>query len=178
MTTQLCILTCRNFHREVSAWIADQGLTDVVVQPFGAACLRPTADVARLRAAVREHLQAGDHVALFGGRCLADMADLADGERTYLCTAATCAELAAGRDLVAAHSAASGYVTTPGWLTTWEEVVAQGGLDRPAVRELLGPEVQRIVLFDTGVYEESAQRLASFADFCGLNAERVPVGLD
>ncbi len=178
VTTKLYILTCRNFYREVAAWAADQKAADVIVQPFAAACLQPAVPEAGLRAAVRDHLQAGNHVALYGGRCLADLADLADGERTYLCTATTCAELAGGRQLTAAHSAAGAYVTTPGWLDAWEEVVAQDGLDRPAVRALLGPQVQRIVLFDTGVYEESARRLAAFADFCGLGAEHVPVGRD
>lgn len=191
VTTRLYILTCRNFYREVSAWAADRQLADVIVEPFEAACLRPTADLEGLRRAVEERLHAGDRVALVGGRCLAPLAPpppnlggnggrapLADGEHTLLCTAASCAELVGGRQLAEAHAAAGAFVTTPGWLADWTAIVGRERLDRPAVQELLGRDVRSIVLFDTGVYEESERHLAAFADFCGLAADRVPVGLD
>lgn len=178
VTTKLYILTCRNFYHEVSAWAAERQLADVSVEPFEAACLRPTADQEGLRRAVAARLHAGDQVALVGGRCLAPLADLAEGERALLCTATSCAELVGGRQLVEAHTAAGAFVTTPGWLADWTALVGREGLDRPAVRELLGRDVHRIVLFDTGIYPESERHLAAFAEFCGLAADSVPVGLD
>lgn len=178
VTTKLYILTCRNFYREVSAWAAEQQLADVSVEPFEAACLRPTADQEDLRRIVAARLHAGDRVALVGGRCLAPLADLAEGERVFLCTAPSCAVLVGGRQLVEVHTAAGAFVTTPGWLADWTALVGRAGLDRPAVRELLGRDVRRIVLFDTGLYPESERHLAAFADFCGLAADRVPIGRD
>jgi signal transduction histidine kinase len=85
MSTKLCILTCHNFTREVTAYVERQALADVIVRSFESACFlrgaRPEAqEDAELDALVGLVAEcAGDHlnVALVGGRCLASWPELA-----------------------------------------------------------------------------------------------------
>ncbi len=177
MTTKLCILTCHSFEREVAACVAAQGRAEVIVKSFDDACLQPATDRAALAQAIETCAQADVKVALFGGRCLAGLPDLPGGDRMLACTATSCAELALNRPLVQAYTAAGAYVTTPGGLAEWERRVTQGA-DRPGLQRLLGEDTQRILLLDTGVYDDSADRLAAFAQVAGLPGEILPVGLD
>lgn len=177
MATELCILTCGNFFREVAAIIETQQIKDVTVKPFADACLRPGADRALLAQAVSEYSQAGAQVAIFGGRCLAGLQDLQADGRVVVYSTEACAELALNPEIVRAYTTAGAYLTTPGWLVEWAETIAQANMDPAAVRGLLGESAQRIVLLDTGVYPDSADRLQAFAAFVGLPAEILPVGL-
>lgn len=178
VSNKLCILTCQNFAREVAACAAALGGDEISVRTFADACLRPAADRTTLIRFLHECDQANTRAMLFGGRCLAGMGDLPQSDRVLLCTAEACAELATNPPLVEAYVAGGAYVATPGWLADWQGVVERAGLTREDVRALLGESVQRIVLLDTGVHAESAERLRDFAAFVGLPAEVVPVGLE
>lgn len=177
MTTKLCILTCHSFEREVAACVAAQNRAGVIVKTFDDACLQPATDRAALAQAIEACAQADVKLALFGGRCLAGLPDLPGGDRMLACTAASCAELALNRPLVQAHTAAGAYVTTPGGLAEWARRVTPGA-DRASLRRLLGEDTQRVLLLDTGVYADSTDRLAAFAQAVGLPGEILPVGLD
>lgn len=178
MTNRFCILTCRSYAREVAACVAALENADVAIKTFDEACLQPTGDRSAILQRLRECDHANVRVALFGGRCLAGLHDLPESDRITLCTADSCPELALNRAAVQAYVAGGAYVTTPGWLAAWESLIEQRGLTRAAARALLGESAQRIVLLDTGVYEESAEWLRAFAEFVGLPAESAPVGLE
>gem|GEM_PF-805090 len=177
MTTKLCILTCRSFEREVAACVAEQNRTDVIVKSLDDVCLQPTTDRAALSQAIETCAQADVKVALFGGRCLAALPDLPGGDRLLACTAASCPELALNPAIVQAYTAAGAYVITPGGLAGWERRLA-AAIDRASLRRLLGETAQRILLLDTGVYDDSADRLTAFTQAAGLPGEILPVGLD
>ncbi|MDQ1300696.1 MAG: hypothetical protein QG637_616, partial [Chloroflexota bacterium] len=178
VTNKICVLTCHNFAREVAACVVAQAAEEITVETFAGACLRPATDHAALTQAVQELTQAHVKVALFGGRCLAGLQGLPDGDQVAVCTADSCPELALNRPVIQAYTAAGAYVTTPGWLADWARLIERDGLDRAGLRELLGEATQRILLLDTGVYDDSADRLAAFAKFVGLPGEILPVGLD
>ncbi len=178
MTNKICVLTCHNFEREVAACVVAQGSEEVIVKSFDDACLRPAADRTALVQAVHECTQVNMKVALLGGRCLAGLQDLPDGDRVAICTADSCPELVLNRHVVQAYTAAGAYVTTPGWLADWARLTERDGLDREGLRKLVGESTRRIILLDTGVYDDSADRLAAFAEFAGLPSEILPVGLD
>lgn len=177
MATELCILTCRSFEREVAAVIEAQQIKDVTVKSFAGACLRPAADRATLTQAVRECTQAGMRVAIFGGRCLAGLQELLEDDRVTVYTAENCPELALNRQVIHAYTAAGAYVTTPGGLAEWAETLAQADLAPTPARAALGAAAQRILLLDTGVYPDSLDQLQAFATFVGLPGEVLPVGL-
>jgi signal transduction histidine kinase len=157
--------------------VAAQDRAEVIVKSFDDVCLQPATDRAALAQAIEACAQTDVKLALFGGRCLAGLPDLPGGDRMLAGTAASCAELALNRPLVQAYTAAGAYVTTPGGLAEWERRVTQGA-DRAGLRRLLGEDTQRILLLDTGVYDDSADRLATFAQAVGLPGEILPVGLD
>jgi signal transduction histidine kinase len=151
---------------------------EVIVQTFDDVCLRPAAERMALVQAVEACAQANLKVGLFGGRCLAGLPDLLARDRAAVCTTDSCPELALNRHVIQAYTATGAYVTTPGALADWERLVAQGELSRDGLRQLLGASTQRILLLDTGVYDECADRLAALARFAGLPGEILPVGLD
>ncbi len=178
VTSKFCVLTCRSFLREVEACVAALAGTEVIVRTFDDTCLRPDVDRAALIRLLRECDQGNVKVALFGGRCLAGLHNLPESSRVVLAPVESCPELALNRQAVQVYIADGACVMTPGGLAGWQQLVAQQGLDRDGLRRLLGAAARRILLLDTGVYENSADQLRSLADFVGLPGEILPVGLD
>ncbi len=176
--SKLCVVTCRSFLREVEACVATWHNAEVAVRVFDDLCLQPAADRSAVSQLLRECDQSNVRVALFGGRCLAGLRDLTANGRVVLAPVESCPELALNREAVQAYIAGGACVLTPGSLAGWQQLATRAGLDRDGLRRLLGATTQRILLLDTGVYEDSADQLRRLAEFIGLPAEILPVGLD
>ena len=70
------------------------------------------------------------------------------------------------------------YLILPGWLMRWKLNAERDGLDRATARQMFGESLSAIVLLDTGVHPGIEPVLAEFAEFTGLAARTLPVGLD
>ena len=90
-----------------------------------------------------------------------------------------CLHLLVNRPVVDQLAAAGGYVVSPGWLERWRHFLDSWGLDQAQARDLFGEIASKLVLLDTGLRGDSTRDdLAAFADYVGLPAEVLPVGLD
>jgi diguanylate cyclase (GGDEF)-like protein/PAS domain S-box-containing protein len=71
-----------------------------------------------------------------------------------------------------------GFVINPGWLKHWKYYLGLWGSKGQASELLYSQQSTHLVLLDTGVYPESSTRLKEAADFVGLPAKVLPIGLD
>ncbi|MFA5268426.1 MAG: PAS domain S-box protein [Methanoregula sp.] len=70
------------------------------------------------------------------------------------------------------------YLVLPGWLMRWKQNAERDGLDRATARQMFGESLSAIVLLDTGIHPGIEPVLAEYAEFTGISARTLPVGLD
>ena len=164
----LSLHVCANLVREAAEALRARGHAGVRVVAFA-----PTCDG---RMARQPPLAPGPGDVVVGGPCVAEVAP-GTGPSQRL-AGQTCFHLLAEPARVEALLREGAFAVTPGWLARWREWLDGGGLDQPTARLLFGESARRVVLLDTGVDPTAGEALAAFADFVGLPAERLEVGLD
>ncbi|MCK9581078.1 MAG: PAS domain S-box protein [Methanoregula sp.] len=70
------------------------------------------------------------------------------------------------------------YLILPGWLFRWKLNAKCDKLDQSTAREMFRESLNEVVLLDTGVHQGIAPVLAEYAEFTGLPARTLPVGLE
>ncbi|MBI2395909.1 MAG: DUF1638 domain-containing protein [Deltaproteobacteria bacterium] len=171
----IALLVCENLAKEANAAIPDEARHDVSLVPFPARCGRPPLEREELERLTRARGVERAHVAIVGARpCTHRLAD--EGVRVH-CSDQCFYSLtdAAKVDELFSEGA---HVVTPGWLRRWRLELRRLGLDQATARALFGESVRRIVLLDTGLDPAASGALSEFAEFVGLPAETLPVGLE
>lgn len=182
MSSQLCILTCRNFHPEIAAAIEEAGWEEVSCAPLPARCGRPPLTWEELQAAAPP--QCAEWVVL-GRACLAGLGAPPKGfPLVRLIPQQECFHLVAGPTLVAEALANRAYLLTPGWLVHWRERLEALGFE-PAqdhAAAFFGDFATELLLLDTGTATsapaQTSALLQAFSQAVGLPARRIPVGRD
>lgn len=154
----------------------------MAVAAFAATCIRPSADAGYIGRLAAQRAGRGEDVIAFGSYCLNGLAPpqhtAAQASHVQVVAAARCLEFAAPGRLVDAQIEAGAYLLTPGWLSRWRHYIAQWGFDQATARAFFVETTQKLVLLDTDVDSQSADRLRECAAFLGLPYETLPVGLD
>jgi len=71
------------------------------------------------------------------------------------------------------------YVIIPGWLQNWRMYITETwGFNQENWRNFLKESTNKIVLLDTGVYENSVAELKAFSKFSEIDYEVLKVGMD
>ncbi len=68
------------------------------------------------------------------------------------------------------------YLVSPGWLNSWKKKINFWGFDQQTAQEFFSETTSKIVLLDSGVYENSGENLKTFAEFLNLPFEILYVG--
>ena len=78
------------------------------------------------------------------------------------------------------HEIAKGtYVLSPGWLVNWRRtVINEWKFDEKSAKQFFREAATSLLLLDSGIYENIEEELQQFAQYCGLECQRVPIGLD
>jgi signal transduction histidine kinase len=170
----LCFLVCEHLLPETQAAVQLQELSGVAVRAFAATCAAQPADRLELAALVKE--SCADAVEIIGCQCLERELKV-PGARIR--RAEQCVHLLCGPTLLRHLRQNGAGLILPGWLARWQEQAAGCGNDpRRLQTELVGHDVRRLVLLDTGTDAQVGARLAELADFLKLPAEILPVGLE
>ena len=176
MTSQLCLLGCHNFHKEVSAAIEVEGWDDVVAVAFPARCGRPGLSWEELRPLLPEGCS---QVAIMGRACTTDLAEPPDDfPPTRLLQQEQCFHLVANPELVDEAITGGGYLITPTWLIDWKEHLEQMGFIENQANDFFHDFAKELVLLDTGVEGDCIPHFTELKAAINLPVRRVPVGLD
>lgn len=175
--TELCIVTCSNFRREVAAIVAQDGLKDVRLASFAATCIRPRMGRDPAETLVAACRRQGCAIAALGSYCLARVARAAMGG-PWADAPDTCMELVADAATVEQLLNQGAYLLTPGWLSNWRRYMREWGFDRETACAFFAETVRVLTLLDTGVCRDSAAQLQALAEFLRLPWSSMPVGLD
>lgn len=171
----IALLVCENFVEEARAALADDPEGDVTLVPFAARCGRPPLDREELVRLTRARAVEALRLEVLGARpCTYRLAD----EGVAVHCSDQCFHSVADAAKVDALVSEGAHLVTPGWLRRWRLELRRLGLDQATARELFGESVRRVVLLDTGVDPAAAAALSEFAEFVGLPAETLPVGVD
>ncbi len=172
------LIVCPLLRREVDALKAS-GRVDGRVETFAHSCDPSAPDRATMALELARRADAPKLSTLLGGGCLRGVA-LPDvrPDRLRVVAAPTCFELIAPPALVEHLTSSGAHLVTPGWLAQWRKGLETWGLDHATARDLFAESARKLVLLDTGVDAAAPARLGELADYLGLPAEVVPVGLD
>ena len=71
------------------------------------------------------------------------------------------------------------YIVAPGWLFNWQHyVIDLWGFNQVTAKLFFKDSASKILILDTGVYEDIIPKAEEFASFAGIGYELLPVGID
>lgn len=176
MAGKLCILGCRNFHREIAAALRAEGCEDAQAVAFPARCGRPPLTWDELRPLIPADCSAA---LLFGGACLARLdSPPADFPAATVQPLRQCFDLVADCRLVDEALAAGAYLLTPSWLADWRSNLADLGFTPERAGAFFQDFAKELVLLDTGIDAAAPAALAQLTGTLGLPSRTIAVGLD
>ncbi len=92
---------------------------------------------------------------------------------------APCHQVLVGKSLSENYLKKGDYLVTAGWLAEWEQQLrVTDGFDEETAKLFFGETTRQIVLLDSGLYEDSEQKLEALATYVGRPFETLFVGLD
>jgi hypothetical protein len=178
MKSKLAIFVCEHYHLETAAVIDREDFDDILVKTYPAHCGRPSMEWDFFQEQVTDLDQTG-RIEIYGSSCLKGLDKAPSGmPETVLHRLDQCFHLIAPPAIVDSHIRDGSYVTTPGWLVRWQEWIKTWGFDRKTAREYFAESTSNVVLFDTGVDENSTRLLEDFATFIDRPSLVIPVGLE
>jgi diguanylate cyclase (GGDEF)-like protein len=177
MAGRIAFLLCGHYRLEARAALAAEKLDHAVAASFPARCGRPP--VAREELiAMMDALGDVEEVHVFGASCLTGLADFtSNGYDVHIHKTEQCFHLAAEPALINRCLKKGAYLTTPGWLADWPVNMERLGLNQETAREMFSETTTGIVLLDTGVDDQSAAHLESFAAYVGRPFEIFYTGI-
>lgn len=165
MAVRIAFLVCENFVEEANRALEHLGFDDACVMSFPARCGRLPLSGEEC-AAIVAALDDIQHVEIIGSCCLSGLDMIsAHGCPHRVNRLDSCFEFIAESQIIAGYLNAGAYLTSPGWLKTWQESMERQGLDRHTARRMFDETITSVVLLDTMVAAESAEQLRHFAEF-------------
>ncbi len=179
MATQLCLITCSNFDREILAVQSSPDLNDVRFRIHPVDCDQVESPWPGLGEAVAACRKDGCPVALAGGYCLTRPAkELGLDGPCRFHQKSQCFEWLAGKEVLDGLLRDGALLVLPGWLRDWEaHLDARWPSDRKTAQAFFRELARKVVLLDTGVHPGIDRELKAFARFLHLPHETHPVGL-
>jgi len=172
--SQMLVLGCESFSAEIRA--ALEGEKDIVFAALPSNCGRPPHTWEQLRPLITPECT---RVLVIGRACLAGLASPpADLPEIRLLVTHQCFDLIAPEPLVNHWITSGGYLMTPSWLRDWKGHLEKLGFDPASAVDFFAEFCKRLVLIDTGLDAEAEPLLKAMSKELGIEAERVPVGLD
>ena len=178
MALTVNVITCMNLFREIEAVHAVEPDYTFRTYCFPPRCEKPVENldqVFEMFPGERDRLASGPTL-IIGGACLYQMKKEEHSGIAYL-VEDCCIYLAADREIVSPHLQDGYYAVTPGWVVSWKDKLREWGFTREQARMFFHDTVRGILLVDTAVYEDAADKLEDFSAYVDLPERIIRVGL-
>ncbi len=167
---------CDNFEQELAAILDSPEYDDIEYQTIPSKCFCRKSQI-ELSDVSFEPNETVDRTVIIGGNCIENISN-ANMPGTRIISHEQCFHLLTNYSIVDHFQNTGSYITSPGWLSRWEDIVHQWGMDSDVCREMFNETSQNILMLDTEVWRDSEKHLKEFSEYAGLPAERLTVGLD
>ncbi len=181
MPPTLHLLVCQYYLKEAQAILQSGDFEDVRVSAFPDLCVRPLADLtATLSRQFYEAGEKGQTTILVGACYLLSQNKTALPEDRYhrIHREELCFHMLVNKTVIDRCLCEGSHLVTSGWLEHWQQHIDAWQFDRETARMFFAEGARRMVLLDTGVDPEAQTRLHDCAEYLGLPAEVMSVGLD
>jgi signal transduction histidine kinase/DNA-binding response OmpR family regulator/HPt (histidine-containing phosphotransfer) domain-containing protein len=180
MNAEYGILVCDNLRREVAAALAAEDLQAIRLLTFPCACGQPAIAAERLDALLASRIQGLDHLLLLNASCFSPSPamPLTAVPREKTTRVERHFDLFLPTPLIRQRITQGAYLLTPGWLEDWPRRLSAWGFDQPTARSFFAESCALLVLIDTGIVSDSAEKLAALAAYVDRPCDILPAGLD
>jgi diguanylate cyclase (GGDEF)-like protein len=177
MAGKIAFVLCEHYRQEALAAVGQEKLENAVIVSFPAHCGRPPIIGEDMSALID---QTGDieQIEVFGASCLRVLSGFASNKyRVHIHKLEHCFNLIADAALIENCLMKGAYLTTPGWLTNWQDNLERLGLNQGIAREIFAEATTGIVLLDTGVNSQISKDLQEFSGHVNKQFEIIYAGI-
>ena len=176
----LYMMVCSHFAKEFSRVIS--GFKDVKVIPYIADCGsfmpdRLIASIAGLYKDVLSKSSPSGSIYVIEGGCFHHTGNLPEKDVKF-CHFEQCFYLLVNRAIVDDYLQKRYYLVSPGWLENWQSHLEYMGFNKEVAEEFFHESIKKLVLFDTGVSENSRHKMEELSNYLSLPFEICSAGLE
>jgi len=177
MAGNLCLIVCPFLMKEVSKIIEVFEYDNINVTSFPANCYGKKLKFNDITHILPPHKKF-DQVIVFGSYCL----DLKCPDNWNFQYQDFCFSALANHEIINSYIEAGNYLITPGWLAGWKTRLSEIGFDHindtEITQQFFAETTSKLLLLDTGIYQNCSQLLKEFAEYVKLPYETQKIGLD
>ncbi|OOM16002.1 ATP-binding protein [Clostridium saccharobutylicum] len=178
MRNYLGVVVCENFVKEMKLIIQNNNIENVIVVPFVSQCKRNNKNSNDLIQAIIKCEKKCDKIIVLGGSCCKNLDKFFKTERYKIKRFKHCFEMIVNKDIVEYFIKQKSYVVSSGWLENWRKNIEQMRAYKESGKMFFWDSAKKITLLDTGIYENSIDKLKEFGEFVKLPYDYIPVGVD
>lgn len=171
-------MICEAYEREATTVLETIGFNDVTLVTYPASILHLRMEwdeiIEKIHACEDE-----SQIIFIRGSCLVGLGD--QPKELDIChyfELNQCFSMFINKSIINSYIKQGAYLLSPTWLKNWREHMEEYAFDKKKAQEFFKTSNTKLVLLDTGVYEDSEENLREFANFVGLPFEILPIGLD
>lgn len=170
MKSYLGIVICDDLVEEVKTTIKNNDIKNVIISPFASQCMCNKRKDNTVIQAILKCKERCSKILIFGSPSCTSLDMIKKIDIYEIHSFEYCFQMLTNRELIEYLIKQKSYIITPGWLNNWKKNIEQMGFDKEAA--------SKITLLNTGVYENSLDKLKEFGEFVKLPYEQIPIGLD
>ncbi|MFC2107146.1 ATP-binding protein [Bacteroidota bacterium] len=182
MYDNLHFIVCENYLQDVKAVIPDSKKSDIIFHTYPAICDRMHSLLDNHhKINIRDYKKDNDNSFIIGCCCPYDLKD--DEEKSWTCKHCIrpkiCFETLLDLPLIEKFIADGYYLITPGWLRKWKfYVIDHWKFNKKTAKEFFSESAKKLLLLDTGVYDNVEDEIKAMSDYVGLPYETLNIGTD
>ncbi|RLD78975.1 MAG: hypothetical protein DRJ10_09525, partial [Bacteroidetes bacterium] len=178
---KLGLIICSNYYKELKSVIDIEKYDDLVISTFVSTCSTPNSDEREKIAERLNKLSSKvERVEILSPQACTGF-DLSE-KSCINCSypgSTTCSEMIASKSYINQLIAEGEYIVTPGWLKSWKKIALEKWkFDKKTARSFFKDTVKKLLVLDTGVYDDYLKELEEFLEFSGLEHSLVKIGND
>jgi len=178
MKNFLGIVVCENFVEEIKIAMKNSNIENVIISSFKSQCGCNNKKDNTLIQAISRCEGKCSKILIFGGSCCANLDKFYEMERYKIQTFEYCFQILVNKDIIEYFIREKSYIVSPGWLKNWRKNIEEMDFDKESAELFFRDFATKITLLNTGIYENSLNKLQEFGEFVKLPYDYIPVGLD
>ena len=178
VSKNICLMICKNFEREAEAVLKTEGFDNVKVNPYPAAKFHLRMEWDEITKKIQT-LQDDCEIMLLGGACVVGLdSNPQELKNCSFFDLNKCFDMFINKPILESFIKQGAYLVSPSWLKSWRKHMKEYEFDKKKAQDFFKNSTTKLLLLDTGVYENLSHDLQEFAEFVDLPYDIIPVGLD